>query len=327
MLEERWAMARWLTTYIDKNQEMWNQESIENQKTEDQKAAEWHKMKRLDKIRVIKEKLQENKRVTLIMKPLKLTLNSKTAAQHPDEEENHQEGQAEQPSRPGEVPPGQEQEQQNGPGEQGADAQADAKHGADDQLGHHVAEQPSQQISSSSSSYPPPNTVQSPTIPGAVLRCVTVHDFNTHILLLTPNKPGTLPVETSQQRGSQARPQCTTPTGTGQAEQPGGQAEMQLPLDQPQQAAKDGDQAGGVGEPEVHPDAQDELGGRADEPDDQSRPGAVLQKSVQSPTIPGVVLRCVSVQENIICTQLITSPKLGTSPLWIHSKFREFTVF
>ena len=90
---------------------------------------------------------------------------------------------------------------------------------------------------------------------------------------------------------------------------------LQLPLDQPQQATKDGDQAGGVGEPEVHPDAQDELGGRADEPDDQSRPGAVLQKSVQSPTIPGVVLRCVSVQQNINCTQLITSTKLGTSLL------------
>jgi hypothetical protein len=144
---------------------------------------------------------------------------------------------------------------------------------------------------------------------------VTDHDFDTHNLLLTPNKPGTLPVETRRQRGSQARPQRTTPTGTGQAEQPGGQAEMQLPLGQPQQAATDGDQAGGVGEPEVHPDAQDELGGRADELDDQSRPGAVLQKSVQSPTILGVVLRCVSVQENIICTQLITSPKLGTSPL------------
>ena len=73
MLEERWAMIRWLTAYLDQNQERWNQERIERDKNEKQRAADWHKMRRFEKIRVIKEKQEENRKVTLTMKPSKLT--------------------------------------------------------------------------------------------------------------------------------------------------------------------------------------------------------------------------------------------------------------
>ena len=61
MLEERWAMARWLTAYIDQNHEKWTREALENQKTENQRAAEWHRMERFEKIRIIREKQEENR--------------------------------------------------------------------------------------------------------------------------------------------------------------------------------------------------------------------------------------------------------------------------
>ena len=112
-------------TYIDENQEKWNREALDTARTERQKAEERKKMNRFENIRVLKEKRDENKLVKMSMKPSSLNIAK----------ENHQ----------GEVPPSQDQGQEDGPGEQEAAAEADAKH--DDHQGTHEAEQPSQQTS------------------------------------------------------------------------------------------------------------------------------------------------------------------------------------
>ena len=59
MLEERWAMARWITEYIDKNSERWKTEKEQRKRDEKETAEEWKKMKRLEKIRVLKENIFE----------------------------------------------------------------------------------------------------------------------------------------------------------------------------------------------------------------------------------------------------------------------------
>ena len=52
-LEEKWRMVRWLTSYIEENQERW-----EIQKREDElrrKIREWDKSERFRKIEIIKK--------------------------------------------------------------------------------------------------------------------------------------------------------------------------------------------------------------------------------------------------------------------------------
>ena len=51
-LEERWAMIRWITRYIDENSERWSKEKLERQKNEVKLAEDWNRMTRFDKIRV-----------------------------------------------------------------------------------------------------------------------------------------------------------------------------------------------------------------------------------------------------------------------------------
>ena len=309
MLEERWAMTRWLTSYIDENQEKWKTESEDRQKNEKKRAAEWHKMERFEKIRIVKEKLQENKKVTMKMQPAKMTPRSDKPEEQADakyqeqEEYDDHESQAEQPGRPGEVPPSQEPSHQHGQGDQDAD---DAQADADDQAASQ-SNQPS--LPSSPSRSPLPNSVQSLTIQRAVLRCVTVHDKSILDPILTPNKPGTMLTETHKQRESQAGHQHSSPVdrglaeqpGVSQAELPGGPADAMQPQDQEQPDVQGGDQAG-----------------RADEPDDQPRLSTFPQKSVQSLTIPRAVLRCLPVQQNNNCATLLTSSELGTTTLDTH---------
>ena len=67
-LQERWAMARWITQYIDENEERWKKEKEERSKTESERAEEWKKLERFEKIRLIKEKAEE----TRIMPKIKL---------------------------------------------------------------------------------------------------------------------------------------------------------------------------------------------------------------------------------------------------------------
>ena len=63
MMEERWAMARWISGYIDENTDRWKKEKDTRRKDEKTRAEEWKKMNGLEKIRMIKEKQQENKMV------------------------------------------------------------------------------------------------------------------------------------------------------------------------------------------------------------------------------------------------------------------------
>ena len=56
MLENRWEMARWITSYISENEERWTREKFEREKSEKKWISEWAKMTRLEKIRRIKEK-------------------------------------------------------------------------------------------------------------------------------------------------------------------------------------------------------------------------------------------------------------------------------
>ena len=64
-LEERWAMTRWITRYIDENSERWKKEQQERQENEVKLAEDWNRMKGLEKIRMIKERMEENKTVSI----------------------------------------------------------------------------------------------------------------------------------------------------------------------------------------------------------------------------------------------------------------------
>ena len=65
-------MTRWISQYIDENTERWNKERQERQGNETRRAEEWRKMERFEKIRIIREKMEENKTITLTIKPAKL---------------------------------------------------------------------------------------------------------------------------------------------------------------------------------------------------------------------------------------------------------------
>ena len=67
-IEERWAMTRWLTQYIDENSERWHKERQEREGNETRRAEEWRKMNRFEKIRIIREKMEENRTVTIRIK-------------------------------------------------------------------------------------------------------------------------------------------------------------------------------------------------------------------------------------------------------------------
>ena len=73
MLEERWAMARWVSTYIDENSDRWKKEKYARAMDEKSRAEDWNKMQRLEKIRIIKEKMTDNKTVTVNIRPSKIT--------------------------------------------------------------------------------------------------------------------------------------------------------------------------------------------------------------------------------------------------------------
>ena len=61
MMGERWAMARWISSYIDENKDKWEREKLQRQKTDLERAEEWKKMKRFEKIALMREKMEEKK--------------------------------------------------------------------------------------------------------------------------------------------------------------------------------------------------------------------------------------------------------------------------
>ena len=63
-LQDKWAMYRWITEYIDENSATWEKEKQERIENENKKIAEWEKMNRFEKIKEIKRKQQEKKNET-----------------------------------------------------------------------------------------------------------------------------------------------------------------------------------------------------------------------------------------------------------------------
>ena len=52
--EERWAMMKWITSYIDENEEKWARDKKERQENQIKWQEEWARMARLEKIVKIK---------------------------------------------------------------------------------------------------------------------------------------------------------------------------------------------------------------------------------------------------------------------------------
>ena len=82
MLEERWAMARWIVGYIDENSDRWKKEQKDRQMNMQQTAEEWKRMERFEKIRVIKERKDENRVVKVSIRPAKLQRKFRAEHQH-----------------------------------------------------------------------------------------------------------------------------------------------------------------------------------------------------------------------------------------------------
>ena len=68
-LQEKWAMYRWITEYIDENSALWEQERKDRQEQENKRIAEWEKKNRFEKIkelrRISAEKIEQNKQEKL----------------------------------------------------------------------------------------------------------------------------------------------------------------------------------------------------------------------------------------------------------------------
>ena len=68
-------MIRWITSYIDQNSEKWKKEEKQRVKTELERAEDWKKLKRFEKIEILREKARESNRepLQITIKPSKLT--------------------------------------------------------------------------------------------------------------------------------------------------------------------------------------------------------------------------------------------------------------
>ena len=60
LLTQHWEMAKWITDFINRNQETWEIEKQEAEKLANKDLLEWDKARRLDKIRMLKEKWRKN---------------------------------------------------------------------------------------------------------------------------------------------------------------------------------------------------------------------------------------------------------------------------
>ena len=68
-------MTRWISEYIDQNTERWKTEKQQRMKTEAERAEDWKKMKRFEKIEILKEQALERskKNPTVTIKTSKLS--------------------------------------------------------------------------------------------------------------------------------------------------------------------------------------------------------------------------------------------------------------
>ena len=72
MLEERWEMARWISKYISENEERWAREKRERESSERKWLEDWGRMTRKEKIRKIREKEIDMRKVEAKIIPERL---------------------------------------------------------------------------------------------------------------------------------------------------------------------------------------------------------------------------------------------------------------
>ena len=78
MLEDRWEMAKWITKYIDENQDRWAEEKKEREKSNKNWMEDWARLARFEKIRNIRERKEKEMRPKLTVTLQKEKLITKT---------------------------------------------------------------------------------------------------------------------------------------------------------------------------------------------------------------------------------------------------------
>ena len=61
-IQEKWALMRWVTAFIEENSETWEKERKERIKKERKEIYEWERKNRLEKIKELKRKWEDKKR-------------------------------------------------------------------------------------------------------------------------------------------------------------------------------------------------------------------------------------------------------------------------
>ena len=258
-------MMRWVTKYIDENNEKWEIEKEKRDQNNQQRLKDWAKLSRLDKIKQIKEKQAiKSTKLIVTLKPTAITLPSHP--HHPHNPEHNQvelqSNQAEQchilqggsrldttpavpvknssmgtqaepctaqPESPhGEDQAEQQTQMQDQPIVDGGRAEQNLTAILDDQGDTMSSGRAEHHDSPSSSSSNTPNTRQSHTIKWAVARYVSTPVINSIDHVLIDKHVGTTPTE------YQAKPQCSMDADV-QAEQCPPQPETNSEEDQADQ--------------------------------------------------------------------------------------------
>ena len=61
-MQQRWEMLRWVSQYIEQNQESWERGEREREIERKKKVSEWEKMKRFEKIEYLRKRDREEKK-------------------------------------------------------------------------------------------------------------------------------------------------------------------------------------------------------------------------------------------------------------------------
>ena len=61
LLEQKWEMMKWVTNFINTHQDQWEKEKIEHERKVYKELEDWNKMKRLEKIEILKKKWKKEK--------------------------------------------------------------------------------------------------------------------------------------------------------------------------------------------------------------------------------------------------------------------------
>ena len=97
MLEKRWEMAKWVTSYIKENEERWAKDKLDREKNQKKWLDDWARKSRFEKIREIRERDAEKKHnmnITFEMKPGRLcSIPPKPEDDHTPLEDGHEHAQ------------------------------------------------------------------------------------------------------------------------------------------------------------------------------------------------------------------------------------------